>query len=121
MRSMSYVNRLPTEIFKCVICTKEFTYDEVKDTWKCPECGDPIYIYAEDLETATRIVLIRKNADELVKGDLVHLSGRLTESPYSVIGINSNSPEKKLSVGLKGYGSYNFSKEESINCRVGKW
>jgi hypothetical protein len=77
-------------------------------------------VYAEDVETGTRIVLIRKQAKEVEPGDLVHLPGMLTEGSYLVLGISELS-NGKLGIGLKGYTQYKVLPDEPVNCRVGAW
>jgi ribosomal protein L37AE/L43A len=62
MSRMGSVNRLASEVYKCDACERVYADQDVRDTWKCPECGKYIYIYGEDKETNTKIVLIRKRA-----------------------------------------------------------
>jgi ribosomal protein L37AE/L43A len=119
MKSLSGVNRLPEERFECHDCEREFTDDEVRDTWKCPLCEAYIHIYAEDAETHTKIVLVRKAAQEIQVDDLVHLPGMLTKKPYLVLGVNQLRGQ--LGIGLKEYGQYKVSPDAPVNCRVGAW
>jgi len=117
---MSGVNRLPSERYECPRCDEAFEDEEVRDTWKCPKCSGYISVYAEDVETDTRIVLIRKQASEVQKGDLVHLPGMLTKEPYLVLGISQQN-NGKLCIGLKQYGQYKVLADEPVNCRIGAW
>lgn len=117
---MGGVNRLSNERYDCPQCTQSFTDNEVRDTWKCPDCGGHIHVYAEDEETDTRIVLIRKRACEVEPGDLVHLPGMLAQSPYRVLGV-SKLGGGKLGIGLKGYTQYKLGPNEPVNCRIGSW
>lgn len=117
---MSGVNRLPSERYECPSCEQAFDDDEVRNAWKCPKCGGYISVYAEDLETGTRIVLIRKQAKEVEDGDLVHLPGMLTEESYLVLGVSKLS-NGKLGIGLKGYAQYKVMPDDPVNIRVGAW
>lgn len=119
MSSLSGVNRLSSERYECLSCNQEYSDDEVRDTWKCPECADYIHVYAEDEETGTRIVLLRKAAREVVKGDLVHLHGGLTEEPYQVLGVNDRGA--KIGLGLKGYRELKIDPDAPVNLRTGAW
>lgn len=119
MKSLSGVNRLSKERCECNNCDRELSVDEVKHTWKCPSCGEHLHIYAEDDETGTKIVLIRKAAREIEKGDLVHLPGGLTKESYMVLGVSEIG--QQLGIGLKGYGQLKVLPSEPINCRVGAW
>lgn len=114
MTSMGGVNRLHKERFECHKCNKSFTDLEVRDTWRCPDCDEYIFVWAEDGATNTRIVLIRKRASEVKKGDLVYLHGRLTEKPYKVLGVTFVAP--KLGIGLEGYGQRKVSPDDPVNC-----
>lgn len=120
MNRMEAVNRLPKERYECSICESEFEDENVRSTWKCPNCGSYIWVYAEDEGTVTRIVLIRKPAKEVEAGDLVHLPGMLTSECYSVLGVSELS-NGKLGIGLKGYGQYKLLPDEPVNCRIGSW
>ena len=115
----SNVNRLPNEKYECHKCEKTYLSEDVQDTWKCPACGSLIHIYAEDPDTKTKIVLLRKFAREIGEGDMVHLPGGLTKESYRVLGINKKG--NKLGIGLEGYGQYLVSPLEPINCRTGAW
>ncbi|MDD5214708.1 MAG: hypothetical protein PHQ03_04095 [Methylococcales bacterium] len=119
MASLAGINRLEKEKFECHNCKKEFSDDEIRDTWKCPKCGGYVLIYAEDEETNTKITLIRKVANEVKVGDLVHLPGGLTEESYQVLDIKNYG--SKLSIALKNHGVHKVSLNEPINCRVGAW
>ncbi|ORU94501.1 MAG: hypothetical protein A6F72_08840 [Cycloclasticus sp. symbiont of Poecilosclerida sp. N] len=119
MSLMSSVNRLSSEKFKCHECEVDLSNDEVQHTWKCPTCKSLVHIYAEDIESKTKIVLLRKPASEIEDGDLVHLPGGLTKKSYRVLGVNKKGD--KLGLGLEGYGQYLVSPEEPINCRTGAW
>lgn len=119
MSRTSSVNKLYTEIYKCTNCDKEFIFNDIKKKWKCPECDDYICVYVEDKESNTRIVLIRKKACDLEKGDFIHLPGGLADSPYQVLGVNILG--KKLGIGLKGYGQFKVFPGDTINCRMGAW
>lgn len=120
MSRMGEVNRLPKERYECLDCESEFEDEKVSDTWKCPNCGDYIGVYAEDERTGTRIVLIRKPANEVKTGDRVHLHGMLTGESYSVLGV-SKLNNGKLGIGLKGYGQYKIAPNDPVNCRIGSW
>ena len=84
-----------------------------------PICGEYIFVYAEDEETNTKIVIIRKRASEVEAGDLVYLHGQLTEKPYQVLGVNDLGG--KLGIGLKGYGQLKVSPDDPVNCGWGTW
>jgi DNA-directed RNA polymerase subunit RPC12/RpoP len=119
MTSMGGVNRLRNERFKCEKCDKAFRDDEVRNSWRCPICGEYILIYAEDEETNTNIVLIRKPASEVEVRDLIYLPGSLTKEPYQVVSVNDLGA--KLGIGLKGYGRYKVTPDDTVNCRYGAW
>ena len=119
MHSLASVNRLHKERFECHECEKTYSDDEVRNTWKCPDWGAYIHVYAEDEETNTKIVLIRKRASEVEEGDLVHLPGGLTNDPYLVLGVNDLG--SKLGIRLKDYGQYKVAPDGPINCRTGAW
>ena len=118
MGSLGHVNRLEHERYECHSCNREYEDDEVRNTWKCPACADYVHVYAED-ETGTRIVLLRKAAREVEKGDLVHLPGGLTGQSYMVLGINNRGA--KLGLGLQEYGEFKIAPGEPVNIRTGAW
>lgn len=118
MRKMGGVNRLPSERYECPACKQAFDDEEVRNTWKCPKCDGYISVYAEDVDTGTRIVLVRKQAKEVGPGDLVHLPGMLTKACYEVLGVSELS-NGKLGIGLKGYTQYKVLPDEPVNCRIG--
>ncbi|MGZ8923451.1 MAG: hypothetical protein ACXW0M_08870 [Methylosarcina sp.] len=120
MSRMGGVNRLPKERYEYPHCERDFEDQEVRNTWKCPNCGGYIWVYAEDEETATRIILIRKPAKEVVPEDRVHLPGMLTGGSYCVFGISELS-NGKLGIGLHGYGQYKVLPNEPVNYRMGSW
>lgn len=117
--SLEGVNRLSCEKFTCHQCEKNYSDDDVRKTWRCPDCGDYIYIYAEDADSNTRIVLLRKRASEVTEGDMVHLPGSLTKECNQVLGVRVIG--NKLGLGLKGYGTYKISPEDPVNIRTGSW
>lgn len=118
MNKMSCVNRLPSERYECPTCEQVFDNEDVQDTWKCPKCGGYISVYAEDVATDTKIVLIRKQAKELELEDLVYLP--LNTKSYMVLGINKLR-NGKLGFGLKGYTQYKLLPDEPVNCQIGAW
>jgi len=117
---MGGVNRLSKERYECPSCERDFEDQEVRNTWKCPNCGGYIWVYAEDEEAGIRIVLIRKPANEVATEDQVHLPGMLNGEPYSVLGVSELS-NGKLGIGLKGYGQYKVLPDDPVNCRMGSW
>lgn len=118
MRSLRGTNRLPNERLQCLDCDATLS-DEVRETYRCPECGEYVHIYAEDAETGTKVVLLRKRSTEVRVGDLVHLPGQLTKDCYSVLAVNDRGD--KVGLALKGYGEYKVSKEDGVNIRTGSW
>lgn len=118
MNSMSKVNRLPVEKYSCSSCDIELNDDEVRNSWRCPECKDFVRIWAYDPVTDTKITLIRKRADEVEKYDCIHLPGELTGDCYLVLG--TSKLREKIGIGLKGYGQYKLLPDQPVNCRTGK-
>jgi DNA-directed RNA polymerase subunit RPC12/RpoP len=118
MSKMSGINRLPVELYRCSHCSKEYDANMVEDTWRCPKCNNFIVIYAEDTSSNTRIVLLRKRADELKTGDLIHLPGRLTKETNEVLAVQKND-HGKLEINLKNYRKYEREMGDPINCREG--
>jgi len=118
MRSLRGTNRLENERLECHSC-ETILGDEVRDTYRCPSCGDYVHIYAEDVQTETRIVLLRKRSTEVKVGDLVHLPGRLTKDCHVVLAVNDRGSE--VGLALKGYREYKVSKEGGVNIRDGSW
>lgn len=120
MNNMSCVNRLPSERYECPTCVQVFDDEDVQDTWKCPKCGGYISVFAEDVATDTRIVLIRKQAKEVEPDDLVYLPSMLTKESFLVLGI-SELRNGKLGIGLKGYTQYKVLPDAPVNCQIGAW
>ena len=120
MAKMKNISRLPSESYQCPECEGVYENEDVQDTWCCPNCNDPIYVYAEDIETDTRIVLIRVAASKIEEGMMIHLPYQLTKESYQVLGVNLLD-NGKLSIGLKGYGAYKVSPADPVNCRMGAW
>lgn len=117
---MKNVSRLPSERYECVSCDKEFVNEDVQDTWSCPNCNEPVYIYAKDEESETKIVLIRVTASEIKTDNIIHLPFQLTGEAYRVLGVNKLA-RGQLGIGLEGYGQYKCSEDQPINQRIGGW
>jgi hypothetical protein len=116
------VNRLPDEFYQCA-CTdrdENYTFAEVCDTWNCPNCGDPITIYAESESANDKGVFYRKRAKHIEKGDLVKPAGFDVDKSFEVLGI-SEAKDGKLALGLKGYTRISYHPEEWLTLRVGGW
>ena len=118
MRSLRSINRLENERLECLGCEKVLG-DEVRDTYRCPDCGDYVHIFAEDMQTGTRIVLLRKRSTEVKVGDLVYLPGALTKDCNAVLAVNDRG--SKVGLALKNYGEYRVPKEDGVNVRDGAW
>jgi predicted RNA-binding Zn-ribbon protein involved in translation (DUF1610 family) len=118
MSSLRGVNRLGNELLECHNCDKALG-DTVRDTYRCPECGDYVHVYAEDVKTATKIVLLRKRATEVEEGDWVYLPGMLTKNPYLVLAVRDRGD--MVGLALKNYREYKVAKEDGVNIRVGSW
>jgi ribosomal protein L37AE/L43A len=115
MKSMGSINRLTVEIYTCVTCEKNYDDEDVRHTWKCPKCNNYIYIYAEGhVDPDNHIVIIRKRASELEKGDLFLMPGNLDGNSYMVLGIAEL--KNKLGIGLQGWGQYKLHPDDPVNC-----
>ncbi|WP_075173750.1 hypothetical protein [Neptunomonas phycophila] len=117
MSKMSGVNRLEVEKYSCPDCEVDLNDEDVRNSWRCPKCNDFVHIWAHDPGTNTKITLVRKRADEVEEGDMVHLPGQLTKDCYWVLGISK--VKSQIGIGLKGYGQYKLAADEPVNCRIG--
>ena len=112
------MNRLENERLECHSCDTTLG-DDVRDTYRCPHCNDYVHIYAEDVQTGTRIVLLRKRATEVNVGDLVHLPAMLTKDCYTVLAVKDHGT--KVGLALKGYREYKIPKADGVHIRDGSW
>jgi hypothetical protein len=111
------VEVMPKERYFCGSCDVEFRGDEINRNWKCLHCERYLHIYGEETISGIKRILIRKEAREVKKGDLLHLPSGLLDDCYLVLGVNSLG--KKLGIGLQGYGAFKASPGEFLNCRIG--
>ncbi|HCW0179198.1 TPA: hypothetical protein OW286_002547 [Citrobacter freundii] len=118
-KKMRNPNHFHDEHYQCSGCGIDYEYDEVRDTWKCPDpdCNDYIEIYAEDAN-GTRARFLRKEAKEVEVGDLVKpLGGIITDfnEVYAIYPLKNG----KLGFNLKEIGQRTFSVDDCITCRNG--
>lgn len=117
MSLMSGVNRLPIEKYSCPDCETDLQDDQVRSSWRCPDCNEYVHVWAHDPDTDTKITLVRKRADEVEEGDLVHLPGQLKKECFLVLG--TSKVKEKIGIGLQGYGQFKVEPGEPVNCRIG--
>lgn len=102
-------------IYECANCNQIVDKDEYlfenKNGLDCPHCGGKVIIKVGHLRKS----FVRKNINDIKKGDLIYTSGN--DESYEVISIESKGT--KLFVALKKYRKIDISKYEWLNCQIG--
>ncbi|WP_323660626.1 hypothetical protein [Pectobacterium versatile] len=112
------VIRISGEIYKCPENGTTHDYENVRDTWKCPDCDEYIKICVKNTNTGEQATFIRKRADEVKVGELVKPMGGVMTDYNEVLGIDQLK-NGKFGFGLKGLGRRYFDPDEFITCRTG--
>lgn len=105
------------EGYKCFSCDAKITSDiAISSGWKCPNCGDYIWIAAPQLGGGH--VKNRKRACEINRLDSVNMAG--TEEIYQVLGT-TKLKNGKISIGLKNYGSLKVDEDDFLDVIMGAY
>lgn len=110
-----------SEIYECG-CGIELTKELIGNIWLCPKCNEYIKIYEQ--ESGKQCTFIRKQAKDIVAGDLVWIETIDIDEFYKVVGVTEftvKGGKAKLGIGLQGYGQIKANHEDIIACRIGVW
>ena len=107
-----------TEEYFCQSCNSYTTKNEVKESWKCPECGNyiEIRVKTEKLDNSC----FRIPIGELEIGDIVLMER--SDKFREVLGVSDSFKNNQdLFIGLKEYGSITAPKKNKILKLHGAW
>lgn len=99
------------EKYRCPTCSKQFFYQDVWQTWKCPDCSEGLEILIE-LEgkryTANRVSAIDvRSGDHIVLGIFIHAV------------LNSSVENDNVRLAVKNFGVVKYSKSRQVVRIIG--
>jgi DNA-directed RNA polymerase subunit RPC12/RpoP len=102
------------ELYRCTECNKEYKYIEVKENWKCPECGKYLYIKISigKYEHSCQ----RVNPIDLRKGEIITLENVFI---HEILDIKKSGVNYR--VALKGYRVIEVENDSIITRIEGGW
>lgn len=120
---MTDANHYANENYECHNCNINLVgipaYELYNNLWKCPQCGNDIYINAT-LKGENQVI-IRKQAKNIKHNDLVHIQGATFSGQiYRVLGITSQA-NGKIAIGLAAYTRINVPQEKFMNTITGSF
>lgn len=114
------VNYLPNEVYFCNCNGKEYTREEIKTDWNCPDCNEYIHIQSTDTEYKITGVFIRKKAKDICINDIVRPDCHRIDDCYEVLGTHVLKGKKagKVGIGLKEFRMIELLPEQYISCKI---
>lgn len=110
--------------YRCEECEFEevLNYDDFECPDLCPQCNSPIALYTDiEAGTGNHRILISKKASDARENDLFF--DKSHNIFYTVKGVRPTTKKGKpaVNIGLEGYGSRTYLKDEIIYFVDGVW